>query len=94
MLSKKHGRDDLRQLALGIGLVLADHPHDRAGFLGRTAEDRRLRILAVEIEQARERLEDDEVAVLEHRYPAARIHAQHLRRLGVPAWRTASTRDS
>ena len=45
------------------------------------AEQRRLRILAIEVVQDRQRLEADVVAVLQHRHAAARIHLQQRRRL-------------
>jgi hypothetical protein len=66
---------------LGIGLELLDDPDDHGGFLGRTAEDRRLGVLEVEVVQDRHRLEDHIVVVLEHRQTTTRVHRQHLRRL-------------
>src|SRR6202023_2697550 len=66
---------------LDIRLVLADDAHDGAGFLRRTAKDRRLRVLQVQVVQDRERLEAHVVAILQHRHAAPRIEREHLRGL-------------
>src|SRR5258708_22644627 len=72
---------DALQARLDIRLVLADDAHDGSGFLGAAAEDRRLRVLQVQVVEDRERLEADVVAVLQHRHAAARVQGEHVRGL-------------
>src|SRR5882757_2154742 len=72
--------EDGDQVRLDVRLVLADYAHDYAGFLGGTAENRRLRILQVQVVQHRQRLETHIVAILEHGHFAAPIEREHLRR--------------
>ena len=71
----------LHDVFFGVRLVLADHALDRARLLGGAAEQRRLRVFAIEVVQDRQRLETDVVAVLQHRHAAARVHLHQLRRL-------------
>ena len=71
----------MHDVFFGIRLVLPDHARDRARLLCRAAEQRPLRILAIEVVQDRERLEADVVAVLQHRHAAARIQLQQRQRL-------------
>src|SRR5215831_4835663 len=74
----EHGFSNEVHVRLDVGLVLTYDAHDGARFLGRAPEERRLRVLEVEVVQDGKRLEAHVVAVPQHRDAPARVEREHL----------------